>query len=109
MYPVSEIPDTVVIENCDFSDYKFTTIGESAVTDRDVRITFKNVSRDPIHVSGEELTRRFARADASRHSEGYGLGLSIAQSLTQIQGGTFDVTVDGDLFRVDMTFQKAEG
>ena len=74
-----------------------------------VRITFKNVSRDPIHVSGEELTRRFARADASRHSEGYGLGLSIAQSLTQIQGGTFDVTVDGDLFRVDMTFQKAEG
>ena len=73
-----------------------------------VAISFRNVSKDQIDVSGEELTHRFARADASRHSDGYGLGLSIAQSLTQIQNGTMDVTVDGDLFRVDLTFEAAE-
>ena len=76
--------------------------------DERVRISFRNVSKDPIDVSGEELTHRFARADASRHTEGYGLGLSIAQSLTQLQNGTMAVTVDGDLFRVDLTFAAAE-
>ena len=73
-----------------------------------VRITFKNVSRDALQVSGTELTHRFSRGDASRHSDGYGLGLSIAKSLTEIQGGTMDVTVDGDLFRVDLVFRAAD-
>lgn len=79
----------------------------AAENDR-VRITFRNVSKDPIQMTGEELTHRFARADTSRHTDGYGLGLSIARSLTEIQNGTFAVTVDGDLFRVDLTFEAAE-
>ncbi|MBQ7543127.1 MAG: HAMP domain-containing histidine kinase [Clostridia bacterium] len=83
-------------------------VGVSRDADARVRITFRNVSKDPIRMTGEELMHRFARADASRHSDGYGLGLSIARSLTEIQSGTFDVTVDGDLFRVDLTFRAAE-
>ena len=73
-----------------------------------VRIVFKNISKDRLRQSGEELLHRFSRGDTSRHTEGYGLGLSIAQSLTEIQGGTLSVTADGDLFRVDLTFQSAE-
>ncbi len=72
-----------------------------------VRIAFKNISADPIRVSGEELTHRFTRGDTSRHADGYGLGLSIAEGLAQIQNGTMEVTVDGDLFRVDLTFEAA--
>lgn len=73
-----------------------------------VRISFKNTSAEPIRVSGEELTHRFTRGDASRHTDGYGLGLSIAESLTEIQNGTMTVTVDGDLFRVDLTFEAVQ-
>ena len=86
-----------------------TRIYIDAVPDGErVRVTFKNISKDPILVSGEELTHRFTRADASRHSDGYGLGLSIAESLAELQDGTLDVTVDGDLFRVDLTFVSAQ-
>lgn len=80
---------------------------DAAAENGRVRVTFKNTSAEPIRVTGEELTRRFTRGDASRHTDGYGLGLSIAQSLTEIQDGTMDVTVDGDLFRVDLTFASA--
>lgn len=73
-----------------------------------VHIVFRNISKDRLCQSGEELMHRFSRGDTSRHTEGYGLGLSIARSLTEIQGGTLDVTADGDLFRVDLTFHSAE-
>ena len=73
-----------------------------------VRIAFRNISADPIRASGEELRHRFTRGDASRHTDGYGLGLSIAEGLTELQNGTMEVTVDGDLFRVDLTFEAAE-
>ncbi|MBR5459760.1 MAG: HAMP domain-containing histidine kinase [Clostridia bacterium] len=67
-------------------------------------IVFKNISREVISLSGAELTERFVRADTSRNSEGSGLGLSIAKSLTELQGGEFSVTVDGDLFKVRIEF-----
>ena len=67
-------------------------------------ITFRNVSRDPLACEGAELTERFVRGDSSRNTEGSGLGLSIAQSLTELQGGRMAVTVDGDLFKVALTF-----
>ncbi len=68
-----------------------------------VRLTFRNISRDPLNVPAEELTERFVRGDRSRTGEGSGLGLNIAQSLTELQSGTFTVTVDGDLFKAEIT------
>lgn len=62
-------------------------------------IEIKNVSRDMLNVSADELMERFIRGDASRHTEGSGLGLDIAKSLTTLMGGTFDIAIDGDLFK----------
>ncbi|MBO5497340.1 MAG: HAMP domain-containing histidine kinase, partial [Oscillospiraceae bacterium] len=63
-------------------------------------VTFRNISRSPLNISGEELLERFVRGDSSRNTEGSGLGLSIAQSLARLQGGDLTLTVDGDLFKV---------
>lgn len=67
-------------------------------------IIFRSISRYPLNVSGEELMERFVRGDASRHTEGSGLGLSIARSLTELQKGDMEITVDGDLFKVTLSF-----
>lgn len=67
-------------------------------------ITFKNISELPLTVSGEELTERFVRGDRSRNTEGSGLGLSIAKSLTELQNGSFEINIDGDLFKAKLTF-----
>ena len=68
-----------------------------------VQIRFKNISRDSLNITPEELTERFVRGDRARGGEGSGLGLHIAKSLTELMGGTFLVTVDGDLFKVELT------
>lgn len=69
-------------------------------------ITFRNISELPINASAEELTERFVRGDRSRNSntEGSGLGLSIAKSLTELQNGAFEISTDGDLFKAKITF-----
>ena len=72
-----------------------------------VRLTVKNISRDPLNISAEELMERFVRGDASRHTEGSGLGLSIARSLMELMGGTFSIAVDGDLFKAELTLKGA--
>ena len=72
-----------------------------------VCISMKNISREPLSVTGEDLTERFVKGDASRSSEGSGLGLNIAKSLVELQHGTFRVTCDGDLFRCDIVFPLA--
>ena len=69
-------------------------------------IAFKNTSRDPLNLSSEELMERFVRGDSSRNSDGNGLGLSIAKSLTELQKGTMKLTVDGDLFKVVLRFPR---
>lgn len=69
-----------------------------------VNVTFKNISAYELNISGEELTERFVRGDRSRSTEGSGLGLSIARSLTEIQGGTLKIDIDGDLFKVTVSF-----
>ena len=63
-------------------------------------ITYKNTSRYQLNISEEELMERFVRGDSSRHTEGSGLGLSIARNLANLQGGKFDIHIDGDLFKV---------
>jgi signal transduction histidine kinase len=78
----------------------------SADTAEEVTLTFRNISQEPLNISAGELTQRFVRGDASRSTEGSGLGLSIAQSLTQLQQGTFQVDIDGDLFKVTLTFPR---
>ena len=71
-------------------------------------MVFKNISKNALDVSGEELTQRFVRGDASRSGEGSGLGLSIAQNLCELQKGKFRVDVDGDLFKVTVALPKSE-
>ena len=67
-------------------------------------VTFRNISREPLDVTPEELMERFVRGDSSRHTEGSGLGLSIAQSLAESMGGEFLLSVDGDLFKAAVVF-----
>ena len=68
-------------------------------------MTFKNISRVPLNISADELMERFVRGDSSRSTEGSGLGLSIARSLTELQHGTLSLSVDGDLFKATLTFK----
>lgn len=68
------------------------------------KIVIKNVSKYQLDISPEELKERFTRGDESRNTEGSGLGLAIASSLTEIQGGTFDIEIDGDLFKTIIEF-----
>ena len=65
-------------------------------------ITVKNISRDKLNISAEELMERFTRGDASRNTEGSGLGLAIARDLTNLMGGKFDIIIDGDLFKAEI-------
>ena len=69
-----------------------------------VFVTFKNISSARLNINANELLERFVRADASRTTEGNGLGLSIAKSLTELQHGGFDISVDGDLFKITLAF-----
>ena len=70
-----------------------------------VVFSLKNTSHYPLDISSEELMERFVRGDRSRHTEGSGLGLSIAKSLTELQNGDFVLTVDGDFYKVTISFQ----
>ena len=89
--------------------YKYAMEGtrvylSTAVQGGSAVVTFRNISGEALNVSGAELTERFVRGDRARSGEGSGLGLSIARSLTELMGGTFTVTVDGDLFKVELRF-----
>lgn len=74
------------------------TLGDRAI------ISLKNTSKYPLNITAEELMERFVRGDSSRHTEGSGLGLSISRSLTQLQKGTLELSIDGDLFKVTLSF-----
>lgn len=67
-------------------------------------IIFRNISKCQLNISSEELMERFVRGDSSRNTEGSGLGISIAKSLTELMNGTFELIVDGDLFKVVLSF-----
>ena len=74
------------------------------VVDGHAVFSLKNISQQQLNISADELTERFIRGDISRSTEGSGLGLSIAKTLTEMQGGKFELYLDGDLFRVTITF-----
>lgn len=80
--------------------------GAEEETDK-IEVTIKNISENPLLCKPEELTERFIRGDESRTTEGSGLGLSIAQNLTIAQKGSFEIELDGDLFKVHLTFPVA--
>ncbi len=64
----------------------------------------KNISETALNIKAEELTERFVRGDVARTTEGSGLGISIAKSLTELQGGEFQLHIDGDLFKARVAF-----
>ena len=69
-------------------------------------LTLKNISREPLNIPAEELMERFVRGDGSRHTDGSGLGLSIANSLMELMGGKLTLTLDGDLFKASLVFPQ---
>ncbi|MBP3196786.1 MAG: hypothetical protein J6N21_07245 [Butyrivibrio sp.] len=81
---------------------------ENAKNTKKVIFSIKNISAKELNIDASELSERFIRGDESRTTEGSGLGLSIAKNLTIAQGGTFDIRLDGDLFKVIITFDACE-
>ncbi|MBP8315837.1 ATP-binding protein, partial [Clostridium neonatale] len=71
-----------------------------------VCIVFRNISKYRLNMNEEEILERFKRGDSSRTTEGSGLGLAIAKSLIELQGGKFEVIIDGDLFKVRIMIRK---
>lgn len=71
-----------------------------------VKIRIKNISKEKLNISAEELMQRFVRGDKSRTTEGSGLGISISKSLTELQKGEFKMEIDGDLFKIELLFSK---
>jgi len=71
-----------------------------------VIMTFRNISKDRLNIRSEDLMARFVRGDSSRNTEGNGLGLSIAKSLADLMDGNFAVQIDGDLFKVVLSFRE---
>ena len=71
-------------------------------------ITFRSISKDPLNISSDELMERFVRGDSSRNTDGSGLGLSIARSLTELQNGHLALSIDGDLFKAIVSFEVVE-
>ena len=80
---------------------------EMSQTEDMVQLSIKNVSREELRLSAEDLLERFVRGDASRNREGSGLGLNIAKSLMEVQQGALTLTLDGDLFKVTLAFPTA--
>jgi signal transduction histidine kinase len=86
---------------------KISDINNIDVRNVYVKIEFKNISKEPLNISSDELMERFVRGDSSRNTEGSGLGLSISRSLCQLQSAYFDVSIDGDLYKAIITFPYA--
>lgn len=98
-----------VLENLYNNAYKYAAFGSRVYVEMTHKgkmavFTMKNISANPLNIRPDELTERFVRGDVSRTTEGSGLGLSIATSLTKLQGGEFEILIDGDLFKAVLSF-----
>ena len=76
-------------------------------SDHSILLEIKNMSREQLNISADELMERFKRGDESRNTEGSGLGLSIAKDLTKLMEGDFEISIDGDLFKASVSLKKA--
>ena len=99
-----------VIENLFSNISKYALEGSRVYIDvtkngNEAKIEIKNISKDKLNITADELMQRFVRGDKSRTTEGTGLGLSISKSLTELQNGKFNVIIDGDLFKVEIVFE----
>ena len=83
------------------------TASAGAAANGFVLLEVKNISRDRLNISADELMERFKRGDESRNTEGSGLGLAIARDLTKLMDGVFEITVDGDLFKASVLLKQA--
>ena len=104
---LSRVMDNLMSNICKYALEDTRVYAVASCDEKTVTISLKNVSRAELNISPDELMERFVRGDASRHTEGSGLGLSIAGSLVQLMGGTFHLSIDGDLFRADITLPRA--
>jgi len=103
-----------VLENMYSNISKYALENSRVYTDilqegKKVTIQMKNISKEKLNITADELMQRFVRGDASRNTEGSGLGLSIARSLTELQGGEFSIYLDGDLFKIIIEFECSDG
>lgn len=99
---VWRILDNLLGNACKYSKDGTRVYIDAVPEDKFCKITIKNISRDQLNIDPNELMERFVRADSSRSSEGSGLGLSIAKSLSELMGGSLGITIDGDLFKVEL-------
>ena len=100
---LSRVMDNLVSNICKYAMPETRVYVSGVTADGQMTMSFKNISRAELNISPDELMERFVRGDTSRHTEGSGLGLSIARSLVQLMGGTFRLSIDADLFRADVT------
>ena len=100
---LSRVMDNLVSNICKYAMPETRVYVSGVTADGQMTMSFKNVSRAELNISPDELMERFVRGDTSRHTEGSGLGLSIARSLVQLMGGMFRLSIDADLFRADVT------
>lgn len=124
LYPVLQLPEEKIpalgdgrylwriMDNLFSNVCKYALTGTRVYIDASIQdgfavIDVKNISRDRLNVSADALMERFVRGDASRNTEGSGLGLSIARSLAELMGGKLSLTVDGDLFKAEMQLPMA--
>jgi len=96
--------DNLMTNICKYAQPKTRVYINLETDDMEVHIFFRNISRYALPVSGQDLTERFVRGDASRNAEGNGLGLSIAQSLAELMNGRLQIVTDGDLFKAILSF-----
>ena len=98
--------DNLLSNICKYSAGNTRVYIELQQSESDFIIIFKNISRDRLNITEEELFERFVRGDAARHTEGSGLGLTIARSLTELMGGKLVIEIEGDMFRANISFKK---
>ena len=100
--------DNLMNNICKYAQSKSRVYVSLDESDEEASITFRNISKYQLNISGDELMERFVRGDKARNSEGHGLGLSIAKSLIDLINGKMDIVVDGDLFKVVLRFRSLD-